>query len=390
MARILHVEDDAGVAFTVKTFLRKGGHDVVSVDNARDALQEVKAEQFDLMLVDIHLGGGLEGTDLAVRVKEFVPQLPIVAISGSVDPEINGVSLAAGCVGFIRKPLPSLDTFLDLVNQFLGGRQDELDGEERLHYVARHQSDLVRTLQLRLEELELANEELQQLARAKDDFMRITAHELRTPLTVILGYLEPWIRAEYSPSPDDLRPVYGEGLKLHSLVLKVLDYVRLETHQDDFEFTPVHLNEFLTQEVKKLSVLGDVGLRQNGRQVWVDCDAARISQVVSNLVTNAIAATKGGNQPDAPVIVSYEAGRNGEVIVQVTDQGVGIPADQFDALWKKFAKPNRRDGYLHDGLGLGLVIVKNIVEAHGGRVWVESKVGEGSTFSFVLKRRVDD
>jgi signal transduction histidine kinase len=381
IARILHVEDDEGMCFLMQKYLSSAGHEVVMATDGMEAIEKVQSEPFDMALVDVHLGGGMEGTAVATRIRDLAPDVILVAISGSVDPDMSDLMVAAGCVGFISKPLPPKEEFLALIEGYLAGRREHVNDERRIAMMDRHQTELVRELQRALQEERRANAELRKLGEAKDEFMRIAAHELRTPLAVILGHVSMW-ELGVPPQEDSVAAVSRNTQHLSCLVSDMLEFARLETGQVTIQRVSVELSKLLARIVGDLQELGPVEFQDNGRgPVWVCCDETKTAQILSNLVNNSIAASK--SKPGAgPVTVSYEP-RATDVVVHVTDQGVGIPKDQMAKLWEKFSKPEA-EGYVHDGLGLGLVISAELVRRQGGEIWAESELGEGSTFSFTL------
>jgi signal transduction histidine kinase len=221
-------------------------------------------------------------------------------------------------------------------------------------------------------------------ARLKEDFLSAAAHDLKTPLTTLVAqaqFLER--RAEQQPSaPADLsgiRRIVREARRLSALVVELLDAARLEQGRLIGEREPVDLVE-LTR---------DIVLRESfeGRRITVSaeapvvgtCDPRRIGQVIENLVENAVKYS-----PEEGSIRVGIAQRNGHALIDVSDEGIGIPAHDLAQIFDRFHRASNVDDRRFAGMGLGLFICKGIVEQHGGRIWVESRVGAGSTFHVAL------
>jgi signal transduction histidine kinase len=224
----------------------------------------------------------------------------------------------------------------------------------------------------------------EEAARLKEDFISAAAHDLKTPLTTLVAqaqFLER--RAETQPSaPADLigiRRIVRESKRLSSLVLELLDASRLEQGKLVGEREPVDLVE-LAREVAHRD-------GYQGRRVTVSADAPvigsydprRIGQVIENLVENAVKYS-----PEESEVLIGIAQLNGQALIDVSDEGIGIPPDDLPQIFERFHRASNVNDRRFAGMGLGLFICKGIVEQHGGRIWVESRVGAGSTFHVAL------
>jgi len=224
----------------------------------------------------------------------------------------------------------------------------------------------------------------EEAARLKEDFISAAAHDLKTPLTTLVAqaqFLER--RAETQPlAPADLpglKRIVREGRRLSALVLELLDASRLEQGKLVGEREPVDLVELARDVARRDSY--------EGRQITVVADAPvvgsydprRIGQVLENLVENAVKYS-----PEESEVRIVVAQREGEAFIDVTDRGIGIPAGDLPQIFQRFHRGTNVDDRRFAGMGLGLFICKGIVEEHGGRVSVESRVGAGSTFKVVL------
>ena len=241
-------------------------------------------------------------------------------------------------------------------------------------------------------EIAQKSHELEVASQHKSQFLANMSHELRTPLNAILGYTELIVDGIYGECPAKLREVLervqGSGRHLLGLINDVLDLSKIEAGQltlaaNDYSFhdivqTVISGVESLAAE-KHLKLTTDLASDLPvGRG-----DERRITQVLMNLVGNAIKFTDVGE-------VGVRVGApNGMFVASVADTGPGIPEDQQQRIFEEFQQVDSSSTRKKGGTGLGLAIAKRIVELHGGRIWVESTVGKGSTFSFSLPVRVE-
>jgi len=235
-----------------------------------------------------------------------------------------------------------------------------------------------------------ANERLQEADRRKDNFLANVSHELRSPLVTMLGYTE-LLLAEKMGTVNErqrqcLQVARSSGKRLRAFIEELMDFSRFELTRESMTFQPFDLREAVMQALAGLAPRF-LERRLNVRQrVSADTppvlgDRDRILQVLGNLLSNAERHCRDGGK----VMISAQQ-RRGFVLVSVQDNGSGIPAAHvakiFDRLYQVGDVKDARSR--EQGLGLGLNIVKSIVEAHGGEVSVTSEVGKGSTFAFTL------
>lgn len=239
-------------------------------------------------------------------------------------------------------------------------------------------------------ELESANKKLQQLDKLKSNFLSIVSHELRTPLTTIQGYIT-FLRSEKS---GNLNVEQKECLKiseetadqLNYLIEELLDLSKIEAGEFKVKLTSVDMREIVEKAVLSLKLFADeqgVLLKNHLAQNLPNAlaDSERILQVVVNLLKNSIKFNKRGGE--ANITASY-AGQNNRIVFSISDTGIGISKDHIDKIFDKFYQVDTSGKRKYGGCGLGLAITKSIVELHRGRIWVESKLNEGSKFFFEL------
>lgn len=240
-----------------------------------------------------------------------------------------------------------------------------------------------------LQKLEELTHELQGAVRIRDEFLSIASHELRTPITSLKMQMQ-MLRRLVDPNVSSTPPIEkmikmidGSNLKINRIIHLIeglLDITRIDDGKMTYEFQKVNISEIVTDVVERFS---DDFLRNNTRvsltakpDQFIECDAIRIEQVLVNLLSNAL---KYGS--DSEVKVTLESTPEG-ISLSVKDIGLGIPQEHHELIFNRFERLVPHTNI--SGMGLGLYIVKEIVEAHHGKISVESAVGIGSTFTVTL------
>jgi two-component system, OmpR family, phosphate regulon sensor histidine kinase PhoR len=229
--------------------------------------------------------------------------------------------------------------------------------------------------------------ELRRLERVRRDFVANVSHEFKTPLTAIRGFAETLLAGALDDA--DHRARFVEIIREHAerlthLTDDLLRLSKMEAGQLALEFKAVDASELLLQcldtarfgaEQKKLKI----ELQYAQKMPPVRGDAARLRDVIQNLLDNAVQYTPAGGR----IVVSANT-KNGDVVFDVSDNGIGIPQADLGRIFERFYRVDDARSREAGGTGLGLAIAKHIVEAHSGKIWVESRVGEGSSFHFSI------
>ena len=241
------------------------------------------------------------------------------------------------------------------------------------------------------DELRRLYSELEETSRHKSEFLASMSHELRTPLNAIIGFSEVLREEMFGPvnekQAEYLDDIISSGNHLLSLINDVLDLSKVEAGQVELEVGPFSLREALERGV----VMVREQATEEGVQVElsagpevdvVEGDERRIKQVIFNLLSNAVKFTPAGGEVDVSAMRV-----NGEVRVSVADTGPGIAPGDHERIFEEFQQTDM--GLEHgEGTGLGLALSKRLVELHGGRIWLESELGKGSTFVVHAAREV--
>ncbi len=240
------------------------------------------------------------------------------------------------------------------------------------------------------DELRNVYAELEEASRHKSEFLANMSHELRTPLNAIIGFSEV-LRDEMVGTVNEKQAEYlddiiSSGHHLLSLINDVLDLSKVEAGQVELEVRPFSLREALERGVVMVRERATeegvrVALDTDPEVDVVDGDERRIKQVIFNLLSNAVKFTPSGGEVDVSATRV-----NGEVMVSIADTGPGIAPEDRERIFEEFQQTETGVGQ-REGTGLGLALSKRFVELHGGRIWLESEVGHGSTFTFALPAR---
>ncbi len=317
-------------------------------------------------------------TDGTIVASASLP-LPATNLIDSVNLALALAVLVAGLVAFVLTIMLS-GTILKPVRALTRAarRLEQGDLSQRVQIRGRDEiGDLAHAFDTMADSLERSEHLRRQL-------LSNVAHELRTPLTNIQGYLEALQDEVIEPGPAVISSIYEEAILLSRLVTDLQDLTLAEAGQLRLHRVPIALEDVITNAVNALS------LQANSKKIslcaaipsdlpLVEADAQRVGQILRNLLSNAIKYTPEQGE----VRVSAKAAQ-GEVQVSVRDSGVGIAAEHLPSIFKHFYRADISRTRETGGSGLGLAIVEQLVHAHGGRVTVESRVGQGTCFIFTL------
>jgi signal transduction histidine kinase len=236
------------------------------------------------------------------------------------------------------------------------------------------------------DELRRLYQELESASRHKSDFLATMSHELRTPLNAIIGFSEVLHEQMFGELNErqlaDVKDVLEAGEHLLSLINDVLDLAKIEAAGMELELSEVAIPEVLRSAVSMHSERASRGgvelsLTTEPEEITISADGRRVRQIVFNLVSNAVKFTPAEGRVDVSARLD-----DGQVEIAVADTGPGIAPDELETIFEEFKQAT--GGKRAEGTGLGLPLSRKLVELHGGRLWVESAAGNGSTFRFTL------
>lgn len=398
---VLYIEDDALARKLVAKVLASD-FEVVTAHNGLEGLTQIQRRRPDLVLTDLNLPD-ISGEFIATRILSQVdPPIPIVALTAQGDKQHRQRALAAGCIGFLTKPIEVATLTQTLLDYMSGKRIDTLTPEEHKRASQEITFDLAAQLEKSTRQAETDTAELRLLERAKTAFLTQVSHELRTPLTVLSGYVQMLNRQlRESQTVNDthleLSDLSVESLKrLQRLMNEIVVMARLSTNQLDAYKSPIKIGPLALDAIKEFEdafaarrfVFETEG---NGWDTTFMADSTLMRMMFSNLLSNAIKFTPDGGK----IILSIESFREAMHIC-VKDSGIGIAPETLPLLFKPFYTNidvsrgrTSKTEFMGMGMGVGLTIVAKIVEAHKGKIWAESPGHDedklpGSTFNILL------
>jgi signal transduction histidine kinase len=366
-ASVLVVDDDQRNVRLMESILRGSGYQVVKAYNGEEALRLVESDRPDLLVLDVMMPR-MSGFELCQRLKgryetRFLPIIMVTALNALED---KVQALEYGADDFLSKPINKLE-LLAKVRSVLRVKalQDEVER--------------------RKSEIEAANQQLLRMQGFKESMMQMVVHDLKNPLASIMGNIQliQMQSVEMLTPPrlaELLQRTQESARQLMRMILNILQIGKLEEQKMPLRLEPVLLHAVVQENADEMMGLGARDAISLENRVHPDLPAPRVdrelvSRVIANLLSNAFKHTPSGGR------VVVDAQRDGDhITLTISDTGEGIPEDLQPRIFEKFvagdSESTRR--LLHDS-GLGLTFCRLAVDCHGGRIWLKSRPGEGTT-----------
>lgn len=363
------IDDELGICEGVQRALEPEGFQVAIALDGKSGLALVKENGFDLILLDVKMPE-ISGLDLIGMIHQIDPEIICIIITGYATVEMAVSAIKQGAYDFLTKPF-SVDILLLAVNQGLERRMLSLEAK--------------RAARVKAEMQKLAEEKirLEELDQAKKQFIRLVTHELQSPVAAVENYLklilEGYVTAE--DQKDILEKCISRTQEERKLIADLLELGHLEMIKS-FQVSFINLGEILEQVIEEYRE----EINQKGLGLLVEVDKnipeitaapEQIKSVWSNLLSNAVKFT-----PEKGEITIGLQYRDGALMGCVEDTGIGIPLEDQKKLFTEFFRAENAKQAGVPGTGLGLVIVKRVIEGLGGKLSVKSKQGSGTTFQF--------
>jgi signal transduction histidine kinase len=375
--RVLMVEDNPTDALIVKKRLHKDSafeYDFTHVVSGEEGILAIEKNTFDIVLLDYNLPKK-SGLETLKEIKSKNIKMPIVMITGQGDEQVAVTLMKEGAFDYLPKREGYEDSIPLMIRKTMAEFRAKLE-----------QEILQKEIALRKEELEKINAQLKELDKMKSDFVANVVHELRTPLTIIKGNLDnidKGFAGEVQPKQKEiLGDVFRVINRVTRLVNDLLDLSKIESGKMELSKENLDIVELALEIIKTFEILANaknISLIKDfpGKAVIINADRDKLTQVFINLIGNAIKFTDKGS------VAVKITDMQGEVGVEIQDTGHGIPKDQLDKIFDKFVRVVAEK---KEGTGLGLPIARDIVVLHKGRIRMESEVGKGSRFIFIIPK----
>jgi light-regulated signal transduction histidine kinase (bacteriophytochrome)/CheY-like chemotaxis protein len=387
---ILVVDDIATNRKLLRITLEAEDHHILEAADGVEALQILACEKVDAVISDI-LMPNMDGFRLCheVRKSERLHAIPFIIYTATyTSPDDMKLAQTVGADKYLTKPTPTagvLKALREVMDKKTVRRVSAAPAVEEIYVLQQYSQTLVHKLEEKNAELTQANQALKRSNEELQQFAFIASHDLQTPLRNISGFVQ-LLESDYAGVLDEqgkdwIRRTVRSTQQMQALIRDVLAYSGVDADTPPFQAIPVQ--EIFNDAVAHLkSFLRDVGGQiTNDELPTVMGDHSQFVQLLQNLIENGLKY----HGPERPhVHVSAQLAGN-EWVFSVCDNGMGIAPNHHERIFKIFRRLHNQQEY--PGTGIGLAVCRRVVERHGGRIWVESEAGQGSTFHFTVPKR---
>ena len=363
--KILVADDEKTTRELLARALASKGFTVETALDGADALEKIRRQHFDMLITDL-LMPNMIGTELIQKSREILPDLIVIVITAHATLETAIEALKQGAYDYITKPLEP-EFIIPVIER----------GLEKLR------------LRQKNAELEEITKKLQEVEQIKSDLLDTITHEFSTPIAIIKAYIDMFLDGHFDTSNprhiESLRSIRSAVIRLERLVMNLLTLSMGKGKNFELKKEKIFIQDIISNA---LSQLNDDIAKKNINVILniethlpaIEADPTKLSIAALNLIDNAIKFNKTGGI----IRISASQLKSKSIGVAISDTGIGIPEEKIEEIYSPFTQVDMSSTREHQGTGLGLAVAKTIIEAHGGKITLKSKLGKGSTFIFVL------
>lgn len=370
--QILLIEDNESDIRLIKEYLfdvsqAKPTRFTFQLDTAvtlEEGLEKLSVKDYTILLLDLTLPDS-KGFETFVAAQQANPRIPIIVLSGLDDEELAVQSVRTGAQDYLSKNEVTGYLLIRAIRYAIERKREE-------------------------ETLRAVNKRLKDLDRMKSDFLSTVSHELRTPIAIMkegVSLCLDGILGDVNERQEEILKATLENIdRLTHLVTDLLDVSKIEAGRIKLKRSHIDLKQLVLDEQQSFMEQAkgkriDLSVSVPDGPLMIDADPAKLHQVFNNLLSNALRFTEESGKIEVAVENNHD-----HVLCKVTDNGIGIAKENLSLLFSKFEQFGRKDGPGYRGTGLGLVIVKGLIEKHKGKIWVDSEPGRGTTMTFTLPK----
>ena len=350
---------------------------------------------FDLILLD-YLLPDIDGLNLLAALKKIDFNLPVIVLTGQGDEQIAVEMMKSGAADYLLKGKIEPKTLSKAINNAIRINQAE-QAVKLANQRLRASNELLLSKNLELErqqqQIKLQNIKLQESYNLKSDFLATMSHELRTPMNAIMGFSQLLLRQHTEPlslqQQNLVERIFHNSNNLLNMINEMLDFSKIEAGKLELNpqrFDLKYLTRITVEELrslaieKQLSLVTDIQLEDN----FIVQDANFVKRILINLLSNAIKFTESGQ-----IMVQVKEIDKTKIAIAVSDTGVGVALEDQGKIFEAFRQADQSFTRQHSGTGLGLAITNSLIKMMGGKISLDSTLGQGSTFTVEIPRKYD-